>query len=193
VSAASVESGPSNAGARGSVRLLGPEPDLASGLSDVERASAARLLVRALHVAPGLWSPPAALRDAMGMLVVGGQLTRFGRTFARRDVQLLGPGDVAECRVLSGSDGEWRALVWVQLAVPHGVGAVADDRGVPTVAPGSPEPVACLQVEAQRACRRAALRHRAPPCCRRGRLARLARRRDRPRSRSRAPLVRVAS
>jgi CRP/FNR family transcriptional regulator, cyclic AMP receptor protein len=117
VSVVSVESGSPNGGAWGSVRLLDLEPDLASGLSEAERASAARLVVRALHVAPGPWSPPEALRDAMGMVVVAGQLTRFGRTFARRDVQLLGPGDVAECRVLSESDGEWRALGWAQLAV----------------------------------------------------------------------------
>jgi CRP/FNR family cyclic AMP-dependent transcriptional regulator len=116
-SAALVESGPSNAGAWDSVRLLLLEPDLASGLSEAERASAARLVVRALHVAPGEWSPPEALRDAMGMLVVAGQLTRMGRTFARRDVQLLGPGDVAECRVLPDSDGQWRALGWAHLAV----------------------------------------------------------------------------
>jgi hypothetical protein len=99
------------------VRLLDLEPDLAAGLSQAERADAARLVLRALRVAPGHWSPPDALRDAMGMVVVSGQLIRSGRTFARRDVQLLGPGDVAECRVLSDSRGEWRALGWAQLGV----------------------------------------------------------------------------
>jgi CRP/FNR family cyclic AMP-dependent transcriptional regulator len=53
----------------------------------------------------------------MGMVVVDGQLIRIGRTFARRDVQLLGPGDVAECQVFAGSDGEWRALGWARLAI----------------------------------------------------------------------------
>jgi hypothetical protein len=57
-SAASVGSGPSNGGAWGSVRLLDLEPDLASGLSDVERASAARLVVRALDVAPAVGRRP---------------------------------------------------------------------------------------------------------------------------------------
>jgi len=117
VPAASVDSAPPNAGVRGSVRLLGLEPDLAAGLSEEERASAAHLVVGALYAAPGHWSPPEALFDAMGMLVVGGQVIRIGRTFARRDIQLLGPGDVAECRVIGDSDGEWRALGWAQLAV----------------------------------------------------------------------------
>jgi CRP/FNR family transcriptional regulator, cyclic AMP receptor protein len=116
-SAATLESGRSNSGAWGSVRLLDLEPDLAAGLSEAERANAARIAVRALQVAPGYWSPPEALHGAMGLVVVGGQLIRTGRTFARRDVQLLGRGDVAECRVLSDSEGDWRALGWARLAV----------------------------------------------------------------------------
>jgi CRP/FNR family transcriptional regulator, cyclic AMP receptor protein len=116
-SAASLESGPCSSGGWGSVRLLDLDPDLAAGLSDTERAGAARVVVRALNVAPGQWSPPEALHGAMGMVVVAGQLIRIGRTFARQDVQLLGPGDVAECRVLADSQGDWRALGWATLAV----------------------------------------------------------------------------
>jgi len=57
-------------------------PDPAQRPSRAERASAARPVVRAPDVAPGPWSLPEALRDPMGKLVVAGQLTRIGRTFA---------------------------------------------------------------------------------------------------------------
>jgi CRP/FNR family cyclic AMP-dependent transcriptional regulator len=116
-SAASLESGPRDPSTWGSVRLLDLEPDLAEGLSDAERVVAARLLMRALRVPAGPWSPPEPLHGAMGMVVLSGQLIRTGRTFARPDVQLLGPGDVAECRILADSHGEWRALEQAQLAV----------------------------------------------------------------------------
>jgi CRP/FNR family cyclic AMP-dependent transcriptional regulator len=115
--AASDGSGPFNAGAWSSVRLLDVEPDLASGLSEADRTNAARVVVRALDVAPGHWSPPEALHDAMALLLVAGHLTRAGRTFARPDIQLLGPGDVAEGRALSRPQDEWRALGPARLAV----------------------------------------------------------------------------
>jgi CRP/FNR family transcriptional regulator, cyclic AMP receptor protein len=99
------------------VRLLDVEPDLGAGLSEADRSNANRLVLRALHVPPGQWSPPDALHGAMGILVLAGQLIRTGSTFARPDVQLLGPGDLGECRVLSESQGVWRALEPVQLAV----------------------------------------------------------------------------
>jgi CRP/FNR family cyclic AMP-dependent transcriptional regulator len=101
----------------GSVRLLDLEPDLASGLSDGERLKAVRLLVPALRVPVGPWSPPEELYGAMGMVVLAGQLIRTGRTFGRPDIQLLGPGDLAECRVLADSQGTWRVLERAQLAV----------------------------------------------------------------------------
>jgi CRP/FNR family cyclic AMP-dependent transcriptional regulator len=101
----------------GSVRLLDLEPDLASGLSDGERLQAARLVVPALRVPVGPWFPPEALHGALGVVVLAGQLIRTGRTFARPDIQLLGPGDVAEGRGLADSQGTWRALERAQLAV----------------------------------------------------------------------------
>jgi CRP/FNR family transcriptional regulator, cyclic AMP receptor protein len=115
--AASDERAPGDAPDWGSVRLLDLEPDLAAGLSDADRIDAARLVVHALRVSHGPWSPPQALYGAMGMVVLRGQLLRMGRTFGRPDVQLLGPGDVAECRVLADSEGEWRALDDVELAL----------------------------------------------------------------------------
>jgi hypothetical protein len=105
------------AGAWGSVRLLDVEPDLASGLLEPERERVSRLPLRAIEVQVGPWSPPEALAKAMGVVVVYGQLIRTGRTFARPDIHLLGPGDVAECRSLSDSQGQWRALQPAQLAV----------------------------------------------------------------------------
>jgi CRP/FNR family cyclic AMP-dependent transcriptional regulator len=104
-------------GAWSSVRLLDVEPDLAAGLSDADRARASRFAVRAIGVETGPWSPPDPLHGAMGVVVLCGQLIRTGQTFARPDIHLLGPGDVAECRSLSNSDGQWRALQSAQLAV----------------------------------------------------------------------------
>jgi CRP/FNR family cyclic AMP-dependent transcriptional regulator len=101
----------------GTVRLLDLEPDLAAGLSDDERTEATRLVVHALRVPHGPWSPPEALYGAMGMVVLRGRLLRIGRTFGRSDTQLIGPGDLAECRVLADSQGEWRALEDVELAL----------------------------------------------------------------------------
>jgi CRP/FNR family transcriptional regulator, cyclic AMP receptor protein len=100
-----------------SVRLLDLEPDLAHGVSDAERGMVNRLEVPALYVPPGPWSPPEVLHRALGMLVLSGQLLRTGRTFARADTRLLGPGDLSECRALSDGHGEWRALQEAQLAV----------------------------------------------------------------------------
>jgi DNA-binding transcriptional ArsR family regulator len=105
------------AGAWSTVRLLDVEPDLAAGLSEAERAGASRFVVRAIEVEAGPWSPPAPLHGAMGVVVLAGQLIRTGHTFARPDILLLGPGDVAECRSLSNSHGQWRALQRAQLAV----------------------------------------------------------------------------
>jgi CRP/FNR family cyclic AMP-dependent transcriptional regulator len=110
-------SSPWDPAAWATVRLLDVDPDLAPGLSDAERATVTHFEVRSLHVPPGPWSPPPALEGALGMIVLSGQLIRTGRTFARTDVQLLGAGDVGECRVLSDSHGEWRALETAQLAV----------------------------------------------------------------------------
>ena len=104
-------------GAWGSVRLLDVEPDLAAELSDAERARASRIALRAIRVEAGRWSPPEALHQAMGVVVMSGQLIRTGHTFARPDIHLLGPGDVAECRSLSQSQGRWRALRPAQLAI----------------------------------------------------------------------------
>ena len=104
-------------GAWGSVRLLDVEPDLAGGLSEAERRHASRFAVPAIEVEAGPWSPPESLHGAMGVVVLYGQLIRIGRTFARPDIHLLGPGDVAECRSLSDSAGQWRALQPAQLAV----------------------------------------------------------------------------
>jgi CRP/FNR family cyclic AMP-dependent transcriptional regulator len=115
--AAMLESGRWNSAEWGTVRLLDLEPDLGAGLSEAERIKAARLVVRALRVPLGPWSPPEALHGAMGMVVLRGQLIRTGRTFGRPDIQLLGPGDVAECRVLADSHGSWRALEQTQLAM----------------------------------------------------------------------------
>ena len=116
-SAASVESGLRDPSMWGTVPLLDLEPDLAAGLSDAERVVAGRILMRALRFPAGPWSPPDAVHGAMGMVVLSGQLIRTGCTFARPDVQLLGPGDLAECRVLADSHGKWRALAQAHLAV----------------------------------------------------------------------------
>jgi CRP/FNR family transcriptional regulator, cyclic AMP receptor protein len=105
------------AGTWGSVRLLDVEPDLAAGLSEPERARVSRLALPAIDVQAGPWSPPASLREAMGVVVVYGQLIRTGHTFARPDIHLLGPGDVAECQSLAHSKGRWRALQPAQLVV----------------------------------------------------------------------------
>jgi len=99
------------------VRLLDVEPDLAVGLSDAERAHASGLVVRAIKVPAGRWSPPEPLHAAMGVVVLSGQLIRIGRTFARADIHLLGPGDLTECRAISDSHGEWRALLPAHLAL----------------------------------------------------------------------------
>jgi CRP-like cAMP-binding protein len=99
------------------VRLLDVEPDLAVGLSDDERADVDRFEVRTLHVAPGRWSPPEMLDVALGIVVLSGRLLHVGRCFARTDMQLFGPGDLAECGLLSGSNGAWRALDVADVAV----------------------------------------------------------------------------
>jgi CRP/FNR family cyclic AMP-dependent transcriptional regulator len=98
-----------------SVRLLDVEPDPAPDLSEAELAELAAFEVRALSVAPGPWSPPEALQRSLGIVVIAGKLVRIGRSFARADIQLLGPGDLADA--LSVSHGEWRALEPAQLAV----------------------------------------------------------------------------
>jgi CRP/FNR family transcriptional regulator, cyclic AMP receptor protein len=105
------------AGTRRAVRLLDVEPDLAAGLSEPERERVSPLALRAIEVEAGPWTPPESLHGAMGVVVVYGQLIRTGQTFARPDIHLLGPGDVAECRSLSHSEGRWRALRPAQLAV----------------------------------------------------------------------------
>jgi CRP-like cAMP-binding protein len=97
--------------------LLAVEPDLAVGLSDDERAEVDRFQVRAVHVEPGRWSPPQMLDVALGILVLSGRLMRIGRSFARTDMQLFGPGDLAACGVLSESSGQWRALDGADVAV----------------------------------------------------------------------------
>jgi CRP/FNR family transcriptional regulator, cyclic AMP receptor protein len=100
----------------GRVQLLDAEPDLGRGLSKAELEQASDLVVPAIEVPAGPWSPPEPLHRAMAVIVLAGQLFRSEGIFARPAVQLLGPGDLGECQARPESR-EWRALQRAQLAV----------------------------------------------------------------------------
>jgi CRP/FNR family cyclic AMP-dependent transcriptional regulator len=101
---------------RSALRLLDVDPELGSGLPERELALATRhLVVPRIGAAAGTWHPPLDVRDAIGLLVVEGVLTRDGFAFDRPDLQLFGAGDVIDARSLPG--GTWRVLCDATLAV----------------------------------------------------------------------------
>jgi CRP/FNR family transcriptional regulator, cyclic AMP receptor protein len=99
------------------VRLLDAEPDFAAGLSESDLAAARRhLVVPALRLPPGPWTPPEALHSAIGVLVTSGMVVRRGTSFARPDIEILGSGDLIDGRVFTAEAG-WQVLAPVDLVV----------------------------------------------------------------------------
>ena len=82
----------------GAVAILDADPDLAEGLSETEREEATRhLVVPAVEIAPGPWSPDELGRQcagALGVLVLDGVLSRMLTLAGRTTGELLGTGDV---------------------------------------------------------------------------------------------------
>jgi CRP-like cAMP-binding protein len=103
------------------VSLLDVDPDLAGGLGETEQRVARRhLMVPSVRVDADPWTPPDDFRTALGMLVISGVLSCTTRAFAVADIQLFGPGDVFDSRLLCASAGTWRALVPAHVAILDG-------------------------------------------------------------------------
>jgi CRP/FNR family transcriptional regulator, cyclic AMP receptor protein len=99
------------------VRLLDADPDLAPGLPAADRARAHALLVPALRAERGPWVPPERLSGAVGVVALEGLLVARGLAYARADVQLIGPGDTLDGRLLADRRVTWRVLEAARLAV----------------------------------------------------------------------------
>jgi CRP-like cAMP-binding protein len=103
------------------VALLDIDPELAIGLADGEERLARRhLIVPSIRVDADPWSPPDDFRTALGLLVVSGVLSCTSRAFAVPDIQLFGPGDVFDSRLLCTPSTTWRALVPAHVAILDG-------------------------------------------------------------------------
>jgi CRP/FNR family transcriptional regulator, cyclic AMP receptor protein len=78
------------------IRVLEADPELAAALDEAERAEASRAaLAPLLRVECGGWRPPERVESGhMGLLVLGGLLTRTVAVGGPGSVQLLATGDV---------------------------------------------------------------------------------------------------
>ena len=84
----------------GAVSVIDLDPDLAEGLPPAERDAASRRLVApAFDLPVGIWTPAdrpelSGIRQALGLLVVDGLLTRSITLEGRTTGELLGVGDI---------------------------------------------------------------------------------------------------
>lgn len=111
----------------GAVAILDADPDLAEGLAEAEREAARRhLVVPAVELPPGAWSPEELGRQcagALGVLVLDGVLTRMITLAGRTTGELLGSGDVLrpwesdEPLPQVDFEVQWSVIEPVQLAV----------------------------------------------------------------------------
>jgi len=115
------------------VPLLDLEPGLASRLRENDRAEArAQLLLRAVDVPPGPWSPgPHDAGHPFGLVVVHGLLLHEVLLNGRRSQQLLGPGDLVLHDPAAGAP--LGAVVQIVAATPVRA-ALLDDRLQPSFA-----------------------------------------------------------
>jgi CRP/FNR family transcriptional regulator, cyclic AMP receptor protein len=101
----------------GRIRLLDAEPGLAVGLATAKHEALSRLVVPALRLPAGDWTPPERLDARIGAVVVGGMLLRAGDSFGRADLQLFGPGDILDGEAFAEPGTTWRVLEPAHLAV----------------------------------------------------------------------------
>jgi CRP/FNR family cyclic AMP-dependent transcriptional regulator len=103
------------------ISLLDVDPELAAGLAaGDERLARRHLIVPSVRIDADPWSPPDDFRTALGLLVISGVLSCTSRAFAVPDIQLFGPADVFDSRLLVGGATTWRALVPAHVAILDG-------------------------------------------------------------------------
>jgi CRP/FNR family transcriptional regulator, cyclic AMP receptor protein len=114
-------------GGSGSVQLLEADPELARGLDARQiREVSQRLLVRAVTIPRGTWSPGRMLQDGrrpIGLLVLDGLVVREATVGDHPSAELLGPGDLlrawddSDAEVLLPRSVRWTALTSARVAV----------------------------------------------------------------------------
>jgi hypothetical protein len=101
------------------VRLLDVEPDLVIGVSTDDFAALRRsLIVPAVSIPVGRWTGQASIAQAVSILVVRGMLIcDDSSSLGIPAVQLFGPGDLIDARLLTKGGTELEALTPAQVAV----------------------------------------------------------------------------
>jgi CRP-like cAMP-binding protein len=116
-----------NEGGSGSVQLLEADPELARSLDARQiREVSQRLLVRAVSIPRGTWSPARMLHEGsrpIGLLVLDGLVVREATVGDHPSAELLGPGDLlrawedGDSEVLLPRSVRWTALSSARVAV----------------------------------------------------------------------------
>jgi CRP/FNR family cyclic AMP-dependent transcriptional regulator len=103
------------------ITLLDADPELAGGLAEADQRLARRhLVLPSVRIDADPWLPPDDFGTALGLLVVSGVLSCTSRAFAVPDIQLVGPGDVFDSRLLCAPSSTWRVLVPAHVAILDG-------------------------------------------------------------------------
>ena len=116
-----------NDGGSGTLQLLEADPELARGLDARQiREVSQRLLVRAVTIPRGTWSPGRMLHEGsrpIGLLVLDGLVVREATVGDHPSAELLGPGDLlrawedGDSEVLLPRSVRWTALTSARVAV----------------------------------------------------------------------------
>ena len=108
------------------IRILEADPDLAAALDEGDRTQASHAaLAPVLRVERGRWRPPEHVEPGhMGLLVLGGLLTRTVAVGGPGSIQLLAAGDVLRPWVTLGEDAPMDQLA--QYAQAANRGSLAD-------------------------------------------------------------------
>ncbi len=100
------------------MRLFDLDADLGSAL-DFEQLSPAcqEVVVPVISLGVGSWVPGAHPHDAVALVLTEGALLREQRLDDLPDVQLTGPGDYLDPRLLADPETQWRVLAAAEIAV----------------------------------------------------------------------------
>ncbi|MEA2375625.1 MAG: family transcriptional regulator, cyclic receptor protein [Thermoleophilaceae bacterium] len=111
------------------VALLEADPDLGALLDEPRRAAAARAATaRRQRLEPGPWQPPASAEPAhLGLLVLGGLLTRTVTVAGRESVELLAQGDVLRPWIRIGPEAPVSTVVSWEVVEPTEVAVLDGD------------------------------------------------------------------